>query len=183
VTTPTSSNRATDAVPMPAGDEMQELHLDVTTLDTAAWAPALERAAAQGIVLTTLAEEEKRDSGCLQELYSLARVVHQSPTWTLEEYLQRFDDREAVFIAKHGARYVGYSYLVRNTEHPDRLNQSMTGVRPEWRRRGIATALKVCGVTFARQNGCTTIVTQVAHTNTASLALNARFGFRRQPQR
>src|SRR5207302_2030508 len=106
------------------------------------------------------------------------QVVHKNPTWTLEEYVLRFDDREAIFIAKHGPCYVGYSYLVRDPEQPDRLHQSMTGIRPEWRRRGIATALKVRGATYARQKGYPMIVTRVSRTNTASLGLNARFGFR-----
>jgi GNAT superfamily N-acetyltransferase len=168
---------AANAPPGSATDDMQELYLDVTTVDTSAWAAALARAAAQGIVFTTLAEEERRDPGCLQKLYALAKVVHQSPTWTLDEYLERFDDREAVFIAQHGAGYVGYSYLVRDLERVGWLNQCMTGVLPEWRRRGIAIALKVHGATFARERGYTTIVTRIRRANVASLELNSRSGF------
>jgi L-amino acid N-acyltransferase YncA len=53
----------------------------------------------------------------------------------------------------------------------------MTGVRPECRRQGIATALKARGITYARQVGARIIVTRIHPTNEASLAMNRKMGF------
>jgi GNAT superfamily N-acetyltransferase len=163
-------------------EETRELCLDVGTADANSMNQALEQVTAQGIHLATLAEEQQRSPDCLQHLYALARVVHRNPTWTLDEYLQRFDSPHAVFIARCGDLYVGYTYLVRDEQQPDRLRQCMTGVRPEWRRRGIATALKARGLEYARQNGYRFILTSNHAANTAILALNAKLGFQSQPQ-
>jgi ribosomal protein S18 acetylase RimI-like enzyme len=153
------------------------LHLDLARVDLSPFLPALEAAAERGIRISTLAEECRRDPEALHKLYDLARVVHASPTWTLEEYLQRFDDRNAVFIALAGSVYVGYSYLNHDEQHPERLYQSMTGVRPEFRRQGIATALKTRGILYARERDVQIIVTRVRITNEASLAMNHSMGF------
>jgi ribosomal protein S18 acetylase RimI-like enzyme len=158
-------------------EPLMELHLDLERLDLSSFLPALEAVADRGIRISTLAEECSRDPEALRKLYSLARVVHGSPTWTLEEYLQRFDDRNAVFIARLGSVYVGYSYLSFHEQHRGRLHQSMTGVRPEFRRQGIATALKTRGILYARERGFQTIITRVRKANEASLAMNRKMGF------
>ena len=154
-----------------------ELHLDLERVDLSRFLPALEAAAARGIGISTLAEECSLDPEALHKLYSLAQVVHASPTWTLEEYLQRFDDRNAVFIARLGSAYVGYSYLSFREQRRGRLHQSLTGVRPEFRRQGIATALKTRGILYARERGFQTIITRIRKGNEASLAMNRKIGF------
>jgi GNAT superfamily N-acetyltransferase len=163
-------------------EQFTELRLEVAIVDATAMNQALGQVSARGILLSTLAEEQQRTPDCLQRLYALARVVHRNPTWTLDEYLHRFDSMEAVFIARHVDLYVGYTYLVQDEQHIDRLRQCMTGVRPEWRRRGIATALKARGLEYARQNGYRFILTSNHAGNTAILALNAKLGFQPHPQ-
>jgi L-amino acid N-acyltransferase YncA len=105
-------------------------------------------------------------------------VVHRTPQWTLEEYLKRFDRWEAVFIAKHGPTYVGYTYLTERECAAGTLNQCMTGVRPEYRRCGIGTALKARGIRYAQEQGFSTIVTRIRADNKASIAMNQKMGFR-----
>jgi GNAT superfamily N-acetyltransferase len=59
----------------------------------------------------------------------------------------------------------------------DAIFQGDTAVDPAWRRQGIATALKLRGIQYARKHSIRAI-----RTNTASagmLALNERLGFRR----
>jgi L-amino acid N-acyltransferase YncA len=53
----------------------------------------------------------------------------------------------------------------------------MTGVRPEFRRLGIATALKARGILYARERGFQTIITRIRKGNEASLAMNRKMGF------
>jgi mycothiol synthase len=160
-----------------ADEEQVELCFDLERGDVAWLRPVIARVEEQGIVISTLAEEHRRDPESLARLYALAQVVHRSPNWTLEEYLTRFDRWEAVFIARLGSSYVGYSYLIHAEQHLGRLQQCMTGVRPECRRQGIATALKARGIAYARQVGARIIVTRVHPTNEASLAMNRKMGF------
>jgi len=164
-----------------ATEESQQYHLDVGTVSASALCGMRERVTARGIVLTTLAAEQSHDILCLEKLYALARTVHNHPVWTLTEYVKRFDHREAVVIAKTSLQYVGYSYLVRDASHPEQLLQCMTGVRPEWRRQGIATALKAWVLEYARRQGYQTIVTHNHPANAAILGLNAKVGFLRAP--
>src|SRR5436190_7038819 len=103
--------RRQGARPEMADEQMVELYLDVAEACHREAGIAIERVIGLGIVITTLAQEHQRDREGLAKLYSLARLVHDSPQWTLEEYLKRFDPWEAVFIATKGSAYVGYTYL------------------------------------------------------------------------
>lgn len=81
------------------------------------------------------------------------------------------------FIAVDGERYVGMSSLFSVGE--GRLDIELTGVVREYRRRGIALALKVRGVQFAQAHGYHTIVVMNDPVNTGMLAINQRLGFTR----
>jgi ribosomal-protein-alanine N-acetyltransferase len=48
---------------------------------------------------------------------------------------------------------------------------------PDWRRRGVATALLADLVVSARERGCVNLTLEVRETNRAAIALYARFGF------
>lgn len=62
----------------------------------------------------------------------------------------------------------------------DMLFTGLTGVRREYRRRGIAAALKTRAITWAKTTGCSRINTDNADTN-PMLQLNYRLGFRPLP--
>src|SRR5438128_10328267 len=59
---------------------------------------------------------------------------------------------EGYMIAKDGSKYVGLSTVWRIDQEPRGLVQGNTGVRREYRGRGIAVALKLKVIDFARQN-------------------------------
>ena len=159
-------------------EDTVEMHLDVTSFDLCFGERLTQRVTTPRVTITTLAEEQSHDPEALANLYALALLVHRNPQWTLEEYLRRFDRWEAVFIAKHGSKYVGYTYLTERECVAGNLNQCMTGVRPEYRRRGIGTALKVRGIKYAQEQAFSTIVTRISADNEASLAMNRKMGFR-----
>jgi predicted GNAT superfamily acetyltransferase len=56
----------------------------------------------------------------------------------------------------------------------------MTGVRREYRGRGIAMTLKLGVIDFARRNGYNMIKTWNHSDNAPMLAVNARLGFKRE---
>jgi RimJ/RimL family protein N-acetyltransferase len=61
------------------------------------------------------------------------------------------------------------------------LRTGMTGVRREWRRRGIALALKVRSLEFAKAQGFRRVVTENETNNRGMIAINDRLGFVKQP--
>jgi RimJ/RimL family protein N-acetyltransferase len=83
-------------------------------------------------------------------------------------------------IAVLGDRYLGYTYVDPGHSDAGRLQQGWTGVRPEWWRQGIGTALKAHGIAYARRHGYDRIATSTFGHNRASHGLNQKVGFRRR---
>jgi mycothiol synthase len=102
----------------------------------------------------------------------------------LEEFQNQYVRRpgtllDAFFIAKDGETYVGLSSVWREEGRSD-LWQIITGVRKEYRRRGVALALKLSVMDYAKKHGAETIKTWNASTNVAMLSLNDKLGYRRK---
>jgi GNAT superfamily N-acetyltransferase len=74
----------------------------------------------------------------------------------------------ALFIAKLDDRYLGYSGMFALG----------TAVRPEFRGRGIATALKAHTIKYAQEAAIASAITCTA--NPAMLAINEKLGYRRE---
>jgi ribosomal protein S18 acetylase RimI-like enzyme len=177
-----------------------ESRLDVTRFDLARFAGAEERAAAQGIVITTLGAEVARDrAGALRRLYALHAACRRDvpaldpPTdEPYEDFLAWWETvglvaptylPDGYLIAKDAGRWVGESALWDNRDEPDALDQGMTGVVRAYRGRGIAMALKVRGVRLARALGKRRIRTGNDSLNAPMLRINDAMGFRRESAR
>src|SRR2546430_740743 len=76
--------------------------------------------------------------------------------------------------------YVGMSNVHRIDTELGLLNQDDTGVRREYRGRGIATALKLKVINFGKKNGYRTLRTWNDSSNAPMLAVNTKLGFKRQ---
>jgi len=87
---------------------------------------------------------------------------------------------EGHFLALDGDRWVGLSSLWTRGE-PGPMDIGLTGVLPEYRRRGIALALKLRAMAWARGLGVTRLKTSNASTNKGILAINERMGFVKEP--
>jgi GNAT superfamily N-acetyltransferase len=87
---------------------------------------------------------------------------------------------EAHFLAMLGERLVGVSRLTGDLNHGDVLRQAFTGTRPEFRGRGIAQALKLRTIEFARERGLREIRTSNDSTNEPMLHINGAIGFQRE---
>ena len=167
-----------------------DLRLAVTEADLSALSPAVERVKARGISISTLREERERDPRYVEKLYELtteikrddpARDFFTPPPYHEREvrlWLERaYVLPEAYFIAKDGDRYVGLTDLNLLEAVPGGVSQGFTGVRSEYRRRGIATALKVCAIEYARRQGFRTIRAFNRPAHSPLLALNEKLGF------
>ncbi len=171
-----------------------ESRLDVATFDPAPFAGAAERVAAQGIRISTYAEEIARDPNAERQLYELVDQVRgdvpgvdPATPETIEEWRPRWTGApgfipEACFVAIDGrGDWLGLSNLDRPLEDATFLWQGLTGVRRDARGRGIAMALKLRTVAFAKTQGVGHIKTWNDQRNRPMLSINEAMGFVKQP--
>lgn len=167
--------------------------LDVTTFDLAPHLAALETLTALGIVLKSIAElasDPDRD----RKLYDLQWAADfDVPTpepitpMTFEQYCKQLlytpqlvAEGSLVAVDENAdGRYVGLSTFFRDGD--DALDIDITGVASDYRRRGIARAIKVQGIQWARDNGYKQINVVNDPVNVGMLAINDALGFVRQP--
>lgn len=168
--------------------------IDLTTFDPTNYAEVVERVLAGGIEIHTVAALKEEDPDWEQKLYELDWEGTQdepqpdAPTqMSREEYRKWFLEKPEVllegwFVAvdKTTGAYVGMSELQRNLEDAERLNTGFACVARAYRRRGIATALKVKGLEFAKGFGAKRIRTGNEEHN-PMLQINLRVGFQPLP--
>ena len=84
---------------------------------------------------------------------------------------------EGSFVAVADGDIVGYSGLCRLGDAPNLAEDGLTVVRSDWRRRGLATALKRAELAWAAANGIEEIVTWTQRGNDAMRAANEQLGY------
>lgn len=102
-----------------------------------------------------------------------------------EEFVEEFINRpsflaEGSFIALDGDEWIGMSRLVRDLNDTSVLHSGFAGVKREYRRRGIATTLKVKALAFAKAYGAVTVDTGNEEHN-PMYQLNLQLGFEPMP--
>jgi RimJ/RimL family protein N-acetyltransferase len=168
------------------GPQFIDLVLDLDAFDPDRAAAAERDLAARGIALETLATEQRRRAATwlaeFTDLENATRAHLGEPPRTPAEMVERLAflrvAPEALFVARAGERYLGYTCLNVRESDGETLVQGWTGVRPEARGRGLATALKLVGAAYAKARGYRRLVTAPRRTNAASLRTNAKVGFR-----
>jgi GNAT superfamily N-acetyltransferase len=84
---------------------------------------------------------------------------------------------EGSFFALADGALVGMAGLVRDDDHPQRAENSLSAVRPDWRRRGIASLLKRTVLAWAAENGLREVYTWTQNGNAAMRAVNESLGY------
>lgn len=169
---------------------MIELRLNLIEADLTSLAEIPRRLTEQGIQFTTLRQEEQdwRFWAKLTDLQQAAVNGWPDPdpdgvvTIPTEADVRRMFDSlgttpETIFLAKDGDLFIGYTALGPDHHDPDVIGTGPTAVRPEYRGRGVATALKVLALIHAQQQGWRTAVTRSA--SPAMIRVNEKLGFRR----
>jgi GNAT superfamily N-acetyltransferase len=82
---------------------------------------------------------------------------------------------DGFFVARDGERIVGLSYLARRPDGDAEVGD--TGVLRDYRRRGIARALKMMVTRYATDHGITRVHTDNRSDNVGMLAINRALGF------
>lgn len=167
-----------------------ESHLDVASVDSARFAS--KAVVPQGVRILTLAEARREDPECLRTLFDLGNEIGPdipnpdvfTPS-TFEMFQAHMGGPDALpdgqFYAKAGDRFVGLSTLWRSEGSPDVLYQGLTGVVRAYRGRGLAWALKMRTISYARGHGFRQIRTWNNTMNRPILNINEALGFAKQP--
>ncbi|HEY3248194.1 MAG TPA: GNAT family N-acetyltransferase [bacterium] len=172
-----------------------ESRLDVAACALEPFAAYARNVAALGVTLTTLQDELRGNPHCLPAVYEMHCILDMGaprddpelpspPTYagfrhiSIDSPLTLLD---GYFLAKRGDVYVGESVLKRSDAERTWLHQELTGVIPECRGLGIATALKLRTVEYAKAHEYRTIQTWNSSKNGPMLSINGKLGFVRQP--
>ncbi|HEU5420947.1 MAG TPA: GNAT family N-acetyltransferase [Streptosporangiaceae bacterium] len=86
-------------------------------------------------------------------------------------------DPDAVFVALAGGEVIGCAGLLPDPDIPDRAENALTAVRRDWRRRGVAAALKRCTLAWAADHGLREVYTWTQRGNDDMRALNTHLGY------
>lgn len=160
--------------------------------DAARYAAKVASVEQSGIVVKTMTELSREDPDWKQKIYELEwECVQDVPSvddFTNRDFAafekQTFDSPTLLpdgwFIAVDGDRYVGLSVLWRNLADEKKLSTGLTGVVRSHRRRGLATAMKVRALEFARAYGATVVDTDNEENN-PMFQLNLQLGFTPRP--
>ena len=93
------------------------------------------------------------------------------------------DRPEATFVAVADGRAVGYAKFSLNSAQPTVAFHDLTGVRRDWRGRGIAGGLKRAQIAWAKEQGYERLQTENETRNEPIRRLNERLGYRLKPGR
>ncbi|HRF59836.1 MAG TPA: GNAT family N-acetyltransferase [Fimbriimonadaceae bacterium] len=162
--------------------------IDVAHFDTSPWEAERARLAGEGIVIRTLAEWMPEEPNWLQLVREFDGIVLPDvpvpggldalplefyEKWTSDPVLFQPESR---FLALADGKIVGCTSLWHNPAREGHWETGLTGVHPEFRRRGLAIALKGIALSWAKANGCAEIHTDNAAQN-PMYQLNLRLGF------
>jgi mycothiol synthase len=85
---------------------------------------------------------------------------------------------ELCFVALAGDEVIGYALL---DDYGADAHHGLTAVKREWRRRGVATALKRTQIAIAKKRGFRRLVTESEERNEPMRNLNLKLGYRPEP--
>jgi len=165
--------------------------LIVDEFDFDRWAPSVSKVTDQGLTIHSLAELSELDPDWKRTYYDIKWELFQDVPFTdpptrqsFEQFCNRFESSrfsmDAHWFARDGERCVGSSGLWLTEADPEKLYTGLTGVVRTHRRRGVATALKVKGVEWARARGVRVIETDNEENN-PMFDLNVALGYRPVP--
>jgi mycothiol synthase len=133
-----------------------------------------------GVDIVTIADRPE----LLREAYELGvqGYADMATPWpatiTLDEWVrEEATHPEGSFVALAGGEIVGYSGLMRDMDVPSRAEDGLTVVRRDWRRRGLAVALKRAELAWAAANGIREVYTWTQRGNDGMRRVNEQLGY------
>lgn len=161
-------------------EKTTESELDLTIFDPADYAELTAKIDARGIVLKPLSELIENDEDHMEKLVQLANV-HRDDEPTTEDqapitaelfrnYYMSSDTfyPDGWFIATDGDKYVGWCAVLPDHERPTDVSNGITVIARNYRRIGLATAMKVHVIKHAQAMGAERI-------RTSNISINPMF--------
>ena len=167
--------------------------LDLTTFDPTPFEPVVEKVVAGGIDLLNMQHYQQRNPNWQHDLWDLEWAIIQDMPVPDPPKRQSFEDYVNLIlnspnfdanywtIALDGDKAVGLNRLWTRIGNPDLIFSGLTGVIPSYRRRGIATALKLPALKTAIKNGYKLTKTENEENN-PMYQINLQLGFQPAPQ-
>jgi GNAT superfamily N-acetyltransferase len=174
------------------GKVIQEYRLSIPEAKTDDPEGVEERLRREGLRIASLAELGREDElflGTLQAVWADSgeeppdpeRLRDSFPTWRREVLQGAGLSPETHWVALDEDRPVGMTFLKRLSE--DAAENDYTGVASTHRGRGIAPALKLRAIAWARQHEVSWFFTSSEVGNTRMIAINRRLGYQPGVQR
>jgi GNAT superfamily N-acetyltransferase len=168
------------------GEVVEQYRLHVPEANAEAYGGLEERLRRGGLRIASLAElgtEDELFLRALQRLWASSgdeppdpeRLRGSFPAWRREVLQAAGLSPETHWVALDGERPVGMTFLKQLSE--DAAENDYTGVAPTHRGRGIAPALKLRAIAWARQHGVRWFYTSSEIGNTRMIAINRRLGY------
>ena len=166
--------------------------LDLPAFDEAPFVHKIAQAAAHGIRLVSLADLAREYSDWQERHWRLDTAIMQDvPTpdpfspRTLETFIRQYVGNpgfspDVTHVAVHNNEWVGISELYINPSHPEVGGTGLTGVTRPWRRKGLATSLKLMALRKARARGVRRVITDNEENN-PMFQINLMLGFKAKP--
>lgn len=167
----------------------QVSEIDLTQFDPTQFADTIKQVQESGIQIYSLDELLASDPDCKRKIYELDLVLTEDvpfpDTFTMPDY-DNYHERvfesqnflpEGWRVAVDNGEYVGLTMLWKSQALPTKLYTGLTGVKREYRRRGIATAVKVLSLTYAKEVYGATLVETDNEENNPMYQLNVQLGF------
>lgn len=167
--------------------------LDLEEFDPTKFTGLVERLRDEGISVVSLSSEMLKDPSAGRKLKDLEESGAADVPGEVSDSPMDFHDYQIVildnpnivwefsFVAKDGDKYVGSSTILRSGVE-GLLDEGFTVVRPEYRGRGIAQAVKFHVASRAKNEGVKYSKAGCDSENTAMLAVNKKIGFVRQAE-
>ena len=165
--------------------------LDVASFDPTPFEGTVARFSESGLTMKTLEEFERDDPNARPKLYEKSLeffkdvpFFEELTQFPYEQFEKAIDApnalRDGFFIALDGDEIVGMTNLWKRLGEPGALSTGLTAVARSHRRRGMATALKVTAIEYAKEIRAKVIKTDNEEHN-PMYDLNVRLGFKPTP--
>jgi GNAT superfamily N-acetyltransferase len=169
----------------------QEWELDLGALDESCFDKSEESIADDSIKIKTLpdlAGDPDRDRKLYNLTYEILRDTPRAqliepmefPVWQMRFLKNPNLLPDSFMVAVANGDYIGKTHMEELGE-AGALQTLLTGVRRDYRRRGIAQALKLRSLAWAKSAGYGRVLTDNESENTAMLTLNEKIGFAKLP--
>ena len=161
--------------------------------DPAQFAVYAKRPAEHGLVIKQLSEIIPNDPQWQRKLYDLEWIFEQDePTpddpkqQPFEEYVKETLEHpefmaEGWFMALDGNRFVGLSSFWPDKQKPHLIHTGWTGVDRPYRKKGMAMAMKLAAIEYAKARPVITTIRTDNHETNWMYQINLKLGFRPIP--